>query len=52
MTRERIRRKLTLSDDDLLDVAAVVLLITRLYQAQDEARQFVPADSNITGAPW
>jgi len=29
-----------------------VLLITRLYQAQDEARQFVPADANITGAPW
>ncbi len=52
MTRERIRRKLTLSDDDLLDVAAVVLLITRLYQAPDDARQFVPADANITGAPW
>jgi hypothetical protein len=52
MTRERIRRKLTLSDEDLLDVTAVLLLITRLYQAQDEARQFVPADANITGAPW
>jgi hypothetical protein len=52
MTRERIRRKLRLSDEELLDVAAVVLLIARLYQAQDEARQFVPADANITGAPW
>jgi hypothetical protein len=52
MTRERIRRKLSLSDEELLDVTAVVLLITRLYQAQDEARQFVPADANITGAPW
>ncbi len=52
MTRERIRRKLTLNDEDLLDVAAVVLLITRLYQAPDDARQFVPADANITGAPW
>ena len=52
MTRERIRRKLSLSDDDLLDVAAVLLLVTRLYQAEDDARQFVPADANITGAPW
>lgn len=52
MTRERIRRKLSLTDEDLLDVAAVLLLITRLYQAEDEARQFVPADANITGAPW
>jgi len=52
MTRERIRRKLSLSDEDLLDVAAVMLLITRLYQAEDDARQFVPADANITGAPW
>jgi hypothetical protein len=52
MTRERVRRKLSLSDEDLLDVAAVLLLVTRLYQAEDDARQFVPADANITGAPW
>lgn len=52
MTRERIRRKLSMSDEDLLDVAAVLLLITRLYQTEDDARQFVPADANITGAPW
>ena len=52
ITRERIRRKLALSDSDLLDVAGVLLLITRLYQAEDSARQFVPADSNITGPAW
>lgn len=52
MTRERIRRKLSLSDADLLDVAGVMLLITRLYQAEDDARQFVPADANITGPAW
>ncbi|MCB1665427.1 MAG: hypothetical protein KDI28_06575 [Pseudomonadales bacterium] len=52
MTRERIRRKLSLTDDDLLDVAGVMLLITRLYQAEDDARQFVPADANITGPAW
>lgn len=52
ITRERIRRKLELSDNDLLDVAGVMLLITRLYQAEDSARQFVPADANITGPAW
>ena len=52
ITRERIRRKLELTDSDLLDVAGVLLLITRLYQAEDEARQFVPADANITGPAW
>jgi hypothetical protein len=52
ITRERIRRKLTLTDSDLLDVAGVMLLITRLYQVEDEARQFVPADANITGPAW
>lgn len=52
MTRERIRRKLSLTDADLLDVAGVMLLITRLYQAEDEARLFVPADANITGPAW
>jgi len=52
ITRERIRRKLALTDSDLLDVAGVLLLITRLYQAEDDARQFVPADSNITGPAW
>lgn len=52
ITRERIRRKLALTDSDLLDVAGVMLLITRLYQAPDNARQFVPADANITGPAW
>ncbi len=52
MTRERIRRKLALTDSDLLDVAGVMLLITRLYQTEDDARQFVPADANITGPAW
>lgn len=52
ITRERIRRKLSLSDSDLLDVAGVLLLITRLYQAEDDARQFAPADANITGPAW
>lgn len=52
ITRERIRRKLSLTDSDLLDVAGVLLLITRLYQAEDDARQFVPADANITGPAW
>ncbi len=52
ITRERIRRKLALSDTDLLDVPGVMLMITRLYQAEDDARLFVPADANITGAPY
>ena len=52
ITRERIRRKLTLTNFDLLDVPGVMLMITRLYQAEDDARQFVPADANITGAPY
>ncbi len=52
ITRERIRRKLALSDVDLLDVPGVMLMITRLYQAEDDARLFVPADANITGAPY
>lgn len=52
ITRERIRRKLSLSDSDLLDVPGVLLLITRLYQVDDDARLFVPADANITGAPY
>ncbi|PCH61724.1 MAG: hypothetical protein COC19_04450 [SAR86 cluster bacterium] len=51
-TRERIRRKLIFDDIDLLDVPGVLLLITRLYQLSDNARQFVPADANITGAPF
>jgi hypothetical protein len=51
-TRERIRRKLVFSDHDLLDVPGVLLLITRLYQNKDTAKQFAPADVNITGAPF
>jgi hypothetical protein len=50
--RERIRRKLIFDDIDLLDVSGVLLLITRLYQASDSAKQFAPADVNITGAPF
>lgn len=49
---ERIRRKLIFNDIDLLDVPGVLLLITRLYQASDSAKQFAPADVNITGAPF
>ena len=48
---ERIRRKLVFDDIDLLDVPGVLLLITRLYQASDSAKQFAPADVNMTGAP-
>ena len=51
-TRERIRRKLIFNDIDLLDVPGVLLLVTRLYQINDGARQFAPADVNITGAPF
>lgn len=51
-TRERIRRKLVFDDVDLLDVPGVLLLITRLYQKDDNAKQFTPADINITGAPF
>jgi len=50
--RERIRRKLIFDDIDLLDVPGVLLIITRLYQAVDTAKQFAPADVNITGAPF
>ena len=49
---ERIRRKLIFDDIDLLDVPGVLLLVTRLYQATDSAKQFAPADINITGAPF
>ena len=52
VTRERIRRKLVLSDADLLDVPGVLLLVTRLYNVPDSARDFVPPDANITGAPF
>ncbi|MFM1895589.1 MAG: hypothetical protein RLZZ385_663 [Pseudomonadota bacterium] len=52
LTRERIYGKLVLDDIDLLDVPGVLLLITRLYQQSDAARLFVPADANITGAPF
>jgi len=51
-TRERIRRKLIFDDVELLDVPGVLLLITRLYQAQDSVKQFAPADVNISGAPF
>lgn len=51
-TRERIRRKLVFDDIDLLDVPGVLLLITRLYQNKDFAKEFAPADVNITGAPF
>lgn len=51
-TRERIRRNLVFDDVDLLDVPGVLLLITRLYQQQDRAKEFTPADVNITGAPF
>lgn len=51
-TRERIRRKLVMDDIDLLDVPGVLLLITRLYNIPDGARDFVPPDANITGAPF
>lgn len=51
-TRERIRRALIFDDVDLLDVPGVLLLITRLYQQSDGAKEFTPADINITGAPF
>lgn len=51
-SRERIRRKLIFDDIDLLDVPGVLLIITRLYQASDEAKQFAPADINLTGTPF
>ena len=51
-TRERIRRKLVFSDYDLLDVPGILLLITRLYRIEDNVKQFVPSDANITGAPF
>jgi len=52
ITRERIRRKLIFDDIDLLDVPGVILMITRMYQVDDAAKQFAPADVNITGAPF
>ncbi|MEX2333361.1 MAG: hypothetical protein WD600_03825, partial [Pseudohongiella sp.] len=52
MQRERIRDKLVLSDTELLDVPGVLLMLTRFYQMPDDARQFMPGDSSITGAPW
>jgi hypothetical protein len=52
MRRERIRDKLVLSDEELLDVPGVILMLTRLYQAPDEARLFIPGDGSITGSPW
>jgi hypothetical protein len=51
-SRERIRRKLIFDDFDLLDVPGILLLVTRLYQNTDSAKQFAPADINITGAPF
>lgn len=51
-SRERIRRKLVFDDIDLLDVPGILLLVTRLYQNSDSAKQFAPADINITGAPY
>lgn len=52
MKRERIRDKLVMSDEELLDVPGVILMLTRLYQAPDEARLFIPGDGSITGSPW
>lgn len=52
MKRERIRDKLVLSDEELLDVPGVLLMITRMYQAPDDARLFIPGDGSITGSPW
>ncbi|MCH8175999.1 MAG: hypothetical protein IIC59_12555, partial [Proteobacteria bacterium] len=51
-SRERIRRKLIFDDFELLDVPGVLLLITRLYQYGDIAKDYAPADINITGAPF
>lgn len=52
MREARISGRLEFSDYDLLDVPGVLLTITRLHQAPDMARQFVPGDSSIAGAPW
>lgn len=52
MKRERIRDKLVLSDEELLDVPGVLLMLTRMYQAPDDARQFIPGDGSITQLPW
>jgi hypothetical protein len=52
MKRERIRGKLVLSAEELLDVPGVLLMLTRMYQAQDNARQFIPGDGSITSLPW
>lgn len=52
LRRERIRDKLVLAEIELLDVPGVLLMITRIYQAADEARLFIPGDGSITGAPY
>jgi hypothetical protein len=52
MRREKIRGKLVLSDNELLDVPGVLLMLTRLYQAPDEATLFIPGDGSITGVPY
>lgn len=51
-TRERIRRSLVFDDFELLDVPGVLLVITRMYQQEDNAKAFTPADINITGLPF
>ena len=51
-SRERIRTKLIFDDFELLDVPGVLLLITRLYQYGDIAKDYAPADINITGVPF
>jgi len=50
ITRERIRLKLIFDDIDQLDVPGELLLVTRLYQVSGSAKNFAPADVNITGA--
>jgi hypothetical protein len=52
MREARISGKLVFSDYDLLDVPGILLTITRLHQAPDMARLFIPGDSSIAGAPW
>lgn len=51
-TRERIRRSLVFDDFELLDVPGVLLTITRMYQQEDNAKAYTPADINITGLPF
>lgn len=52
MKEARISGRLVFSDYDLLDVPGILLAITRLHQAPDMARLFIPGDSSIAGAPW